>query len=325
MSLAKILEEEKALENEMFGKIVDDPAEAATTEPLDTEPTEEVETRTEATEVTPQEVQEESTGEAKTRQSWKQRFTNYKASTDKTISTLRKENTQLYTQLSQRDKHIDDLSLKLSTMTSNAKDPLAEVITEKDIDEIGPEAVDVLKRLNKKSTEVAMTPIKEELERLKAKEIADRNRRAEEQRRSAYGSFIADLGRAVPDYAAINLDTKFAEFMDEVDPYTGEKRVEAFRRAEDYLDVDRVADFFIEYKESGRKSKQSILEDKITPVSSTSSNRAPIENKAKETFTVKEVEKFFDDVTKGVYRNRRKDSEEIEARITRAYINGNII
>ena len=110
--------------------------------------------------------------------------------------------------------------------------------------------------------------------------------------------------------------------MTAMDPMTGERRLEAFRRAEDYLDADRVADFFLDYKASIPKSKKDMLEDKITPNGAASSS-APSVAKV-ETFSMKEVDKFFDDVNKGAYRTRMKEANEIEARITKAYVEGRI-
>ena len=65
-----------------------------------------------------------------------------------------------------------------------------------------------------------------------------------------------------------------------------------------------------------------MLEDKIT-VEGSASGSAPAQSK-KETFSIKDVDKFFNDITKGVYKGRMKEADEIEARITRAYIEGRI-
>lgn len=336
MSLKQILAEEAELEKELYGQKKSDhsgdESENTIIPNVDTfeadslKDEDGLEKKEDPTEKSDEDAQDSkkdpSESDEKQKSSWKQRFTNYKAATDKTISTLRKDNSFLLSKLGTTEAKVYELEESIRRITSNKKDLFAEVITQEDIDTIGPEAVEIIKKANKKATEAALQPMQEELNRLKAKELADYKAAAENRRREAYGRFTQNLGKLVPDFEAINLDPNFEKYMLELDPQTGEKRLDAFRSAEDYLDADRVADFFIDFKASAPKSKREMLEEKMTPDSTSSSQ--PLTSPKKQTFSISEVNKFFDDVTKGAYRHKTKEADEIEARITRAYIEGRI-
>lgn len=320
MSLKRTLEEEKELEKLMF-QIEEPPVQAV--EEVSEEDFGNADTF-DLTRQEPESVDSTKTDEPKKRSSWKERFSSYKASTDKTISNLRKENSGLFQKLNEYEKRIDELSAKIADMASRGKDPFSEVITQEDIDTIGPEAVDIVKKATKKATESAIDPLRKELEELKAREAIAKQRKLEEARQQSYNNFLSDLGRMVPDYKDLDVNPKFASYLNSLDPYTGELRMDAFRRAENYLDAERVADFFLDFRESQPKSKKELLEERITPEGSNGAS-APVVNKKQDTFTAKEVEKFYNDLTRGVYRGKQKEANELEARITRAYIEGKII
>ena len=322
MSLKRALAEEAELEKQLLAVVADPDSSTSTPVPnVDTFNLDEDDGDPTDSQVDPQ-VSTESEADKKIRQSWKQRFANYKGSTDKTISNLRKDNLVLIGQISDARKEIDRLAARIADMQNSGKDLFGDSITPEDVETIGVEAVDIVKKATKRATEAAVNPPKEEINKLKAKELEMIKKNAEERRAAEYKLFTADLGRLVPDYQAINLDPGFEVFMMATDPVTGERRLDSFRRAEDYLDADRVADFFLDYKASIPKSKKEMLEDKITP-SGAASSSAPSVKKV-ETFSIREVNKFFDDVSKGAYRNRKKEADELEARITKAYVEGRI-
>lgn len=258
----------------------------------------------------------------KKKSSWKQRFVGYKASTDKTISNLRKENLELGNTIAKLSAESNKFRSDFENLKQTRKDIYEDIISQQDIDTLGPEAVDIIKKTNRKAAEAVIAPLQEEINRLKVKEVQDLKKAAEERRRVEYASFTQDLSDIVPDYKKLNVDPGFEKFMMETDQSTGEKRLDLFRRAEDYLDSSRVADFFKDYKASIPKSKREVLEDKMTPTSS--SNSSETISAKKDTFTMAEVNKFFDDITKGLYKNKPKEAIDIEARITKAYIAGTI-
>ena len=329
MSLKRILAEEAELEKEYFGT-TSEPSSKEDLSKSEDKNVDDKETvdKTIVTEVTTDPLSEhkpdQDIKDLQDENTWEKRFKNYKASTDKTIANLRKDNVDLIGRMKTSNDRISELMKELSALKTNTKDPIEDIVTQQDIDNLGPEAIDFLKRASKKATETAVSPLHQELEKLKAKELVDLEKSSKERRAAAYDTFSKQLAKLVPDYKEIDVDKGFEEFMLANDPTTGDQRLKSFRIAEEYLDPFRVADYFNDYKASiQHKSKKEILEDKITP-SGKASGTIP-NNAKKDTFTVTEVNKFFDDIARGVYKNKRKDAEEIEARITQAYIDGKII
>lgn len=306
MTLERIKAEEEALEKEMFG-------DQTTEEEVSTEQQEEA---PQESEVIEQELSPEE-------ESYKKRYSSFKASADKTIYNLRREIASFRTANSELQNQIDSLSLKLAQLTSTSNDPLKDIITDDDVINIGEEAIDVIKRVTKQASEASTAPLQDEIKKLKMEKIQEQKRLAEERHKVAYNRFLINLEEIVPDYAAINLDSKFKEFMEGHDDLTGESRLASFRQAEEYLDAQRVADFFLAFKESQPRSKKEKLEENMTP---TASNATEVtKSKTVETFTARQVEDFFNDIARGVYRNRQKEANELEARISKAYIEGRII
>jgi hypothetical protein len=329
MSLERILAEEAELEKQMFGtnQESEDTSSAAPLEDPDDSYVEDDNQGKvdfpEATEVILQETQETET-EAKQRVSWKTRFKNFKASTDKTISTLRKENSRLATESLGLRKQVDELSTRVASLQSSNTDIFSGIITDEDSEAIGEEAVDIVKRTSQKAVEASVAPLKEKLRQLEAEKEAERLRKIELREKQEYNYFLKDLEKIVPDYEVIDHNPKFLEFMDEIDPSTGDKRMDTFKSAESYRDADRVADFFLEFKRTLPRSKRERLEENITPTGTSGAGDVISNVKPEEGFTATEVEKFFNDVTRGVYRNRKKEANDIENRITKAYMEGRI-
>ena len=306
MTLERIKAEEEALEKEMFG-----------------DQTTEEEVSAEQQEEAPQESEVIEQKLSPEEESYKKRYSSFKASADKTIYNLRREIASFRTANSELQNQIDTLSLKLAQLTSTSNDPLKDIITDDDVINIGEEAIDVIKRVTKQASEASTAPLQDEIKKLKMEKIQEQKRLAEERHKVAYNRFLINLEEIVPDYATINLDSKFKEFMEGYDDLTGESRLASFRQAEEYLDAQRVADFFLTFKESQPRSKKEKLEENMTP---TASNATEVtKSKTVETFTARQVEDFFNDIARGVYRNRQKEANELEARISKAYIEGRII
>jgi hypothetical protein len=306
MTLERIKAEEEALEKEMFG-------DQTTEEEVSTEQQEEA---PQESEVIEQELSPEE-------ESYKKRYSSFKASADKTIYNLRREIASFRVANSELQNQIDNLSLKLAQLTSTSNDPLKDIITDDDVINIGEEAIDVIKRVTKQASEASTAPLQDEIKKLKMEKIQEQKRLAEERHKVAYNRFLINLEEIVPDYAAINLDSKFKEFMEGHDDLTGQSRLASFRQAEEYLDAQRVADFFLTFKESQPRSKKEKLEENMTPTGSSSAEVG--KGKVVETFTARQVEDFFNDIARGVYRNRQKEANELETRISKAYIEGRII
>lgn len=326
--LERMMVEEAQIDNDYYGT-GDDPTAVATPAVKVEEPVKEEEAI--APETTPTDVtvidDQPAVEEEANKQSWKKRFTQYKASTDNTIATLRRENADALEKLSGAMTHIDGLIAKLETsQTMTSTDIFDGALTQEDSDIIGEEAVDIMKRATRRATENATAPLQAELKRLKDAEAKSIKLRAEAQRQTLYeNSFLKPLEALVPDYATIDSDPAFLDFLKGYDVRTGMVRQDLLGHAESSHDAGRVADFFIEFKKS-RSDKESILSKKVTPVSTGNgtTNRSMSTSNTAQTFSESDIEKNYRDFQKGRYRGREKDWKILEAKMDKAYIEGNI-
>lgn len=324
--LERMLEEEKQMEQEQYGveenpTVVEVAPSQEIPEPTPTPISLETEEVVEVV-VKPEEVIVQ-TQEKPTKVSWKKRYSTYKASTDNTIAELRRESASMMDKLSNALTRIDGLTEAIASKTSRS-DMFEGVITQEDTDSIGEEAVDILKRTTIQATENATAPLKEEIKRLKKAEADNLANRAKTEREKAYNEqFLKPLAKLVPDYQDLDLDQGFMTYLEDVDPSTGQLRKTLFSKAEASMDAKRTADFFIEYKNS-KNSKQSILEQKVTPVANSAGSANDIQDQVQDSFTMDEVSEYYRDHEKGKYRGKENEWNILEARIDRAYINGNI-
>ena len=333
MSFDKALQEEQELEKEFLSQVSNqeqkDDDQSNTSTNTDTE-TIETSTHQEDGVTTEEEVvssSEETEEQKKDRVSWKERFSKYKAATDKTISSLRRDNSTFYRQLVEADKKIAELSKQLELKNSNSADAYNGLISDEEAELIGPEAAEIIKRAAKAISQKSAEPLQKEIEDLKNKFTEQKQQESQNFKKLKYDKFLSALQEVVPDFAVIDKDPRFNAFMNAIDPSTGEARIVDFKSAEEYYDVDRVSEFFLEYKRlvNAQVNKKVNLDNNVTPVTKAASSNNSQNKKDPEKITTQFIEKFFDDVSKGVYRNKEKEADRIEKLINDAYIAGNII
>lgn len=328
MDLDKMLAEEKAMDEVMFGNNGEESAATAqgnpdnTKEDLSTVPVETKATQGERKVDTTVEKQSPTKQEV----NWEHRFKQYKATTDVSLHNYKTEKANLLDRVASLTSKVDELSNKLVSLVTEKKDPFNGVITQEDSDTIGPEAIDIFSRGISEATEQATAPLKKELERLKAKETEELRQKAEFERRQVYeNKFLIPLEKIVPNYLDINVSQDFADYLDGFDPITGELRRDAFIRAENALSVSGVVHFFKDYESQSSAVITNPLERRVTPEANGAAtpNEVPKENKIR--FTISEFEKNYDDFQKGVYKGREKEWKTLEAQMDAAYRSGNIV
>jgi hypothetical protein len=325
MDISKMLEEEKELERQAYGENLEE----------STPPSDEVQEPENNDEVVEEEVEEVTTPEEKAptsnRPSWKQRYANYKASTDNTIYNLRKENAALKLEMEKVHSSTDELKRKfreLEKVKTQQEDPFKDVFTQEDVDVLGPEAIDVFKRALKTTStrqpvdSDEIKELREELQRMKEDRVKSAEKEAASLEETAFEKFKVSLSKAVPTWKEIDVNPKFAEFIDEVDPFSGLPRKVLFQRAVQGRDTQRVALFYEDFIKLMPKSKEEILAGKVTPTGSAHSESA--EPKSNKVYSLRDYEAFMDDFARGKYRGRAKEAQILEAKFDRAFREGRL-
>ena len=151
---------------------------------------------------------------------------------------------------------------------------------------------------------------------------------------------FAQLDATVKDWRAINVDPEFHEWLDQVDPYSGQTRKDLMLKAFNRKNAHQVSAFFNGYAQenvavvppsagpqpSGQGGTQGStlnLGDYIAPGTPKSGGdvSAP---KEKRIWTNAEIGQFYSSVQKGHYKNRADDKVRIEADIVAATREGRI-
>jgi hypothetical protein len=334
------------LEGKMFGKRGDAGKQNEPTEPVEVKEEVEVsegitpneespkEQPTESVETTTQEEDtftETEEANKPTRTNWKKkyeqldkRFRNLKTANDSTIFTLRTDlKNALESQESLSDK-VDELSKQLAEAKVTEADNFKDILSSEEQEIIGVETLDALQKLNKVNTEAQVAPLKERLERAEKKSKKESKAFAENNAEQARLNFLERLGNVVPDYADIDTDPKFLEYMSEQDEFSGSIRKDLFLRAKDIGDVGRVAQFLLDFKKLRDAGKET-LQRKVTPTSS-ASNAQPTKQQPKQSdlVSMKKVNEFMTNVQKGKIKDQ-KLIERVMSRIDAAQRAGKIV
>lgn len=269
------------------------------------------------------EKQAEQKPKKKERISWKKRYINLKQYHDTERQRDRLKISQLLTKVTELERDLIASRAKLTEALAAKQPSITDLATKEEINVLGEEGVSSIDKLTKKAIESATAPLKKELAALQQKQLAKTEEEAISLAQESYNHFLSSLANLIPDYAVLDADPKFEEYLKKVDPQSGRIRLELFKQAESAGDVGRVAYFFQEFKKTKDPAKQK-LEQAVTPIGSQSS---PLDNQgshreAIEYMSMEQYNRFMDDVTKGRFRGKRSEQEAIEAKFDKAIAEG---
>ncbi|MCK5020362.1 MAG: hypothetical protein KAS32_25215 [Candidatus Peribacteraceae bacterium] len=300
-----------------------DPTEVTTTDGVVTTEETSVSIETpEPTDVIAEETTEpEAQGKAQ-RTDWKKRYTNYKSTADTTIYQLRQDNSKLKDDVIELTDKVDELAKVVAEGVSSEGLP-KDLLSSDERDLLGDETISVMEKVQEAMNKKFIKPLQDQLNRERELRKKAETNSAQDEAVSNSNKFLAKLEGIVPDYAEINVNKAFISWMDEADKDSGFTRAHIFTQAEKLGDVGRVAGFMKEFKRKTQR-KSSVLEDNVTP--STSSSGVPPTDTSKddEVFTLDQVNRFYDDCIRGKFKGRDKERQEIEAEIDQAIASGNV-
>lgn len=139
--------------------------------------------------------------------------------------------------------------------------------------------------------------------------------------------FASQLAALVPDYEAINVDERFLAWLAEIDPLYDLPRQAALTHAAESRDVARVAKVFNAFKATlapapaPAPTPASELNRQVAPRSGASAPAAPA---GKPFFSAQEVDAFYRDARRGLYRGREDEFLQREAAFNEALAEGRI-
>jgi uncharacterized phage infection (PIP) family protein YhgE len=327
--MEKLLKEEKEAEELLYGQSEENPSETEAPSPeVEEEETAPVEESSETSEET-----KDKTDPKPKRENWKKRYIGYKSSTDKTIRDLRLEVHDYHDRFKALEAKYNNLVeqyTKIRDEIESARDPFEGVFSQDDIDTLGPEALEAMKKAAlatkvKEATDSSeVTELREEINRLKkAEQERKAAARAEEDDKSLR-DLQARLERMIPKFSQIDNDPGFGEWLNDLDEASGQLKIDLLTNAVNSRDVVGVARFYKEYSESLEAPKDSFMDDYITPEADAVDSVAPDGRQNKKRYHISEYEEFMDELTKGTYRGREKEAKKIELAFDKAFLEGRV-
>lgn len=242
---------------------------------------------------------------------------------------LRAENQQI----NQRVAQLEQLLASLSESAAKPQQTATKLVTEKDIEEYG-DSIEVMRRVTEESLSARdnrIAELEQMIRQMQTSVIPRVEQVAHKQAVSSEQMFWSELTAAVPNWRDINADQNFLNWLMEVDPLTGMSRQTYLEDAQRNLDTRRVVNFFTAWQgnvgqsvaQSPRDAVASELDRQVAPGRSRGGG-APSKDQSK-TYAPKDIQKFFDDVRKGVYRGKEAERDRIERDIFAAQRENRIV
>ena len=254
-------------------------------------------------------------------ETWERKYLTLKGMYDAEVprlhAQLREVNTQVQTLIA------ENAAAKART-PEPAPAPAQTLITEQDREAFGPDLLDLIERATEQKLagyRQQETQMRNEIAELKGK-LGDVSTRQVVSDKDRYTEL---LGKAVPDWEALNVDQGFLTWLAEVDPVYGIPRQYALNNAYEALDAGRTASIFNQYKATlapqPNPRPTPSLQSQVAPTRSRTSS-APSTAEAKRVYTQKDIATFYDEWIKGHLDN--DEAAKIEQDINAAYVEGRI-
>jgi len=319
MNTARMLQEEKELESKLFG--TPESAETKADEAPVTNPEEQsapVDT-TAVTVDTDKPLEHEGTEERA--EDWKLRYTNLRNSRDVKLYNAQKALANSENTVSMLQQKISEL---MSSTTRVEEDIFKDAFTEEEREALGPTAIAAMQKTAKLAADAKTFNIQKELKEVRDRAHADVKANAANAAQRAYETFLGRLGSIVPDYASIDTDPRFKQFMNTQD-IDGAARIQNFTIAESHGDVATVARHMLDFKYSLNPKAQAkaSLDSKIGPTGD--ATKVVVNNKETNgDLTMREVNEHYRKFARGGYKGRQSEYLAMEARIDAAASSGKI-
>jgi hypothetical protein len=225
---------------------------------------------------------------------WKLRFTNYKASADREIASLRQAVAGLQQQLSSAVESLN--AAKAERERAQARVVPEELLSEQERDLLGDENLAVVAKVADAKAQAKVSALEGEIQQLKEALSFYSGREMQRDHLNAEQDLRQRMARAYPDWEKFDNDDRFKSWMHEPDPLTGRRRIELFQAARQASDVGRLAAFYREYGETvGRDPRAEMLQPPSRP-----GKEAPPQGKR--IWSNDLIGKFYRDKAAGVFK-----------------------
>ena len=201
-------------------------------------------------------------------------------------------------------------------------------VTDEDRAEFGEELIDVQRRVAKEVAQDYEDRFEAQAEIIK--QLQDQLK----QNDSKVGemSFSQKLGQLVPDFAQIDNDPRWVEWLNEVDPIIRDQRRVLAQAAFDKGDADAVAHYVKLFKQSlgepeakvqEKAVRQTELEKQVSPSRSATTASTPTDRKSR-VYSQREIDAGWNKIRTLNTKGQFDEAEKLEAELTAAYLEGRV-
>lgn len=268
---------------------------------------------------------------------WKQKFSTLRGMFNADIPRLNAE----LRELREKNTGLEQLIAQLQAAPPRLPVQPGSHITETDIQEYGNDLVDLARR-------AAHDALGDELQQLRAQNAELRQQSLQFQQ--VAGNFNAErvktarqtvheaLNVRIPDWQVINREPEFLDWLAEVDAFSGDTRQAMLNRAYESNDAPRVVAFFTKYVtdkqivtgQAGNQTTRSptvSLDNLVAPGRATNVGTPQVSDSQANAriWTSAEVQKFYHDVQRGLFKNNPAEKNRLESLIIKAGNEGRIV
>jgi hypothetical protein len=208
----------------------------------------------------------------------------------------------------------------------------AQLVTQQEVEDYGADMIDVVKRAAREEVGPELSGLRAENERLTS-QLAGVQQTTQLTARQTMLNFLdGDLGV----WRQVNKDPTFVRWAEDIDTFSGQRRIDMLRTAFEQNNGPRVLAFFKSFlNENAAFTGQSQIEPAPQPqvdlntliapgrASDGDAPRAPEGNKP--VYTQADITRFYADVNRGVYKGDPTEKDRIERDIFAAQGDGRII
>lgn len=205
---------------------------------------------------------------------------------------------------------------------------LALGFTKAEIAEYGPELVEIMIRTNERFLNQRLAPLENSQRQLQGAV----HQSVQQIQKSARDLVYDALLTQVPNWAEVNVQPDFIDWLNQNDIFSGQTRYQGLMRAFEVNDAPRVIGIFRAFLEESERERSTARPARLDPATLVAPGQplggaapAPMDgNQSKRIWLESEVGNFYSNVRQGVYRHNPDEKARLEAEIHLAAAEGRV-
>ena len=287
-----------------------------------------------ATKVTSDEAQPDSTGKENDPAFWKHKYDVLQGKYDAEVPRLMQANNGLQGRLGDMESQMARITAQMAESPTKQITP-SSYLTDEEQEDYGEDMLTVVKKAAREEFEPMLATLQEENGQL-------RSILGGMQQKSILGArdeMLEKLDGELPNWRQLNSQQEFLGWLENVDPYSGNKKLEMLRQAFENNNTSRVLAFFkgflnenAAYTPNPQVPNQPIetgfsLETLVAPgrAADGESSRAQEGNANSLQWSSASIKKFYSDINRGVYREKPDERARLERDLFLAQDEGRIV